>query len=227
MPSPQCSCAFYYKTYARLLLYSSCCTSCGLVIYAVFSSSALLNFCCYAFCGITICTTFSPFISLLFFSYNGHSLHLCPFFLHLKHLTTITSCLLIILSSNPYCITLLLNTLNLFQEVVPFSSFCLFLQLQTRCSNFLQLLYSFLFLSSSSSLSLARVHFSLSRLLNNELYCCKDMMLCLYRGYKFNVDSCQLNYVYWSTRSLPSQSSTVLLTTTLIVLCLSPNGWDL
>ena len=158
MPSPQYSYTFYYRMYARLLLHSFCYTSCGIAICAVSS---------------TTCIFLSPF-------QKEHSLHLCPFSLYLKHSTSIVSYLLIILSFTLYCITLLNNTLNLFWGVVvPFSSSFLFLQLWTRCLNPLQFLHNFLLLSSSFSLSLVRVHFSLSKLLINELYCCKDIVLCL------------------------------------------------
>ena len=135
-----------------------------------------LSFCC-AFCGLAICTAFS------FLTYNEYSLYLCPFSLHLKHSTSTTPILLIVLFSTPHCIILLLNTSNLFwgTTVLFPSSFC-FLQFRTRCPNPLQLKHSFSLLLSSSSLSLVRVCFSLSILLINELYCCKDIVLRLYKG---------------------------------------------
>ena len=100
--------------------------------------------------------------------------------LHLKHSTTITSCLLIILSSTPHYITLLFNTSNLFWGmIVPFSPSFLFLQLQARCPNFLQHQHNFLFLASNFSLSLVREHLSLSKLLMSCLYWIRDIVLCL------------------------------------------------
>ena len=132
IPSLQCSCTFCHKTYTRLFLYSFCCASRGLAICAAFSFSTLLNLLSctspftehtslssyYAFCGLATCT------ALFFLTYNGHSLHLCPFSLYLKHWTSTTPTLLIILSSTPHCITLLFNISNLFWEMtVPSSSF--------------------------------------------------------------------------------------------------------
>ena len=94
---------------------------------------------------------------------------------------------LIIFSSTPHCITLLPNALNLFWGItVSFSLSLLFLQLQARCPNPLQLKHNFSLFPSSSSLSLVREHFSLSKLLISELYCCKDMVLCLCKEYRFN-----------------------------------------
>jgi len=136
MSSSQCSCAFYHKTYTGLLLHFSCYTSHGLTIYATFSPSTLLNFCCCAFCSIAICTTLLTSFLFTFF-YSGHSLHLCPSSLYLKHSTfLISSCLLIILFSSSHCITLLLNISNLFLGTTfPFTFPPLFLQFQVRCPN--------------------------------------------------------------------------------------------
>ena len=166
IPSPQCSHVLCCRVITELLHHScasslvgctsflSCCAFCGLATCAVSSSSTLLNF-----------------LSSFPFFHSGHSLYLCLFSLHLKHSTTIISCLLIILSSTPHCITLLFNTLNLFWgTMVPFSPSLLFLQLQTRCPNPLQYLHIFPFLSSSSVLSLARACFFLSKLLMRFLY---------------------------------------------------------
>ena len=167
-----------------------CTTSSSSVLLNLFSCTSPFIGCagltsCCVFCGLV------TYATLFFLTHNGHSLHLCPFSPHLKHSTSTTPTLLIMLSSTSHCITLLFNTSNLFWGMtVPSSSLLLFLQFWARYLNFLQLLHSFFFLSSSSSLSLARAHFSLSRLLNNELYYCRDMMLCLYRRYGFNVDSC-------------------------------------
>ena len=120
---------------------------------------------------------------LCFLSHRGYSLHLCPSPPHLKHFTTTILMLLMALSSTPYYITLLLRISNLFWgTTTPFSSSLFFLQFQARCLNSLQPLQSFPFLPSSSSLSLARVYFSLSKLLINELYCCRDMVLHLCKG---------------------------------------------
>ena len=84
--------------------------------------------------------------SHLLFSFStamfGHSHLWCPVPLHLKHCTSsTTSCLLTFtFFLRPYLITLLDSTLNLFWRVdLPFSSCSLFLQLQTKCPNFLHL----------------------------------------------------------------------------------------
>ena len=171
MPSHNSSCAFHHKTCARLLLYSFYCASCGLATCTALSSLTLLNFCCCAFCGIVTHTTLStPFLSTFF--YSGYFLHLCSSSPYLKHLTFFASCLLIVLSSNPHYITLLLNTSNLFLGTTfPFSFPPLFLQFWARYPNPLHLLHSFPLLPSSSSPSLVRACFSLSRLLINEWYC--------------------------------------------------------
>jgi len=106
-----------------------------------------------------------------------HSLHLCPSFPHLKHLTTTILTFLTILSSAPHCITLFLNTSNLFWEttVLSSSSFS-FLQFQAPGPNPLQHLHNFPFLSSNSALNLARARFSLSRLLMRILYWVWDIV---------------------------------------------------
>ena len=185
IPFLQCSCAFHCKMCTKLLLHSFCCAFHGLAICTIFSSSILLNllscaflftghasfFCWCAFCGFATCAT-------LF--HNGHSLHLYPFSPYLKHSTFTTPTLLIILSSTPHCITLLFNTSNLFWDIViPFSASFYFLQFQTRCPNPLQPKHNFPLLPSSSFLSLVRECFSLSKLLMIELYCSKDMVVCL------------------------------------------------
>jgi len=72
----------------------------------------------------------------------------------------------------------ILSTSNLFWGMmVPFLPSFLFLQLQAMCPNFLQHWHNFPFLPSSSSLSLARECFSLSKLLINELYWSRDIVL--------------------------------------------------
>ena len=144
----------------------------------LFNSYLLSLLFCDQFPMIPISAAFSSSTPLFLFFHSGHSLQLCPLSPHLKHSTTIVSCLLIILSSTPHYITLLFNTLNLFWEtMVPFFFSFLLLQLQARCLNPLQFLHNFSFLPSSSSLSLMREHFSLSRLLINELYWVRDIML--------------------------------------------------
>ena len=151
-------------------------------MHAALPSSILLNLCCCTFCNIISYATFPLSIALFLFSYNRHSLHLCSFFPHLKHSTPTTSCLLIVFSSTPHCITLLLNISNLFWGMtLPFSFLSLFLQFWARCPNFLQLKHNFSLLSSSSSLSLVRECFCLSMLLRIELYCSKDIVLCLWK----------------------------------------------
>ena len=144
-------------------------------LYATSPCSALLSFlslpCHCTFCGVAICATFSSSHFPSIFLYKGHTLHLCPFSPHLKHSTSTTFCLLIVLSFTPHCITLLNNTSNLFWKVIfsLSSSFLEFLQFWTRCPNFLQLKHSFPLLLSSSSLSLVREYFCLSMLLRIEL----------------------------------------------------------
>ena len=187
MSSPQCSCAFHCRICTGLLFYSACCTSYGLAIYTTLFFSTLHNFWCYTFCGIATCTALStPFFSSFF--YHRHSLHLCSFSSHLKYFTPTTFCFLIIFFSIPHYITLLLNTSYLFWgTAIPFSSFSLLLQLLARCPNSLQHLYNFPLLSFNSALNLARVCFSLSKLLMRELYWLWDIML-ISQGYRVNGD---------------------------------------
>ena len=195
MPSPQCSCTFYHRIYTRLLLYSFCCAFCGMATHATSS---------------TTCNFFSPF-------QRGHSLHLCPFSPYLKHSTFTISCFLIILFFTLHCITLLDNTSNLFWGMVSLFFFSsLFLQFQARCPNPLQLQHSCSF-SSNFALNEVRACFCLSKLLINELYCCKDMVLCLCKGMEVMLILADYNYVCWGTRSSSSQVSTALLTTALII----------
>ena len=123
---------------------------------------------------------FSPF-------QREHSLHLCPFFPHLKHSTSTISCFLIVLSFTSHYITLLDNTSNLFWGVVfLFSSSSLFLQFRARCPNFLHPQHILPSLPSISALSLARTHRWLSILLIRELYCSRDMVLHLQRSQSRN-----------------------------------------
>ena len=197
IPLLQYSFTLFLNSTTELLLHPTCCTSHGSAMYATLLSFTLLNlfslfcaffftrhasfFSCYTFCGLAIHITFS------FLTHNRYSLHLCPFFPHLKHSISTTPTLFIILLSAPYCIILLLNTSNLFWGMtVFFSSFLLFLQLQARCPDPLQLKYNLPLLSSSSSLSLAREYFSLSKLLISELYYCKDIVLYLCKRHRFN-----------------------------------------
>ena len=161
MPFPQCSCTFCHKTCAGLLLHSFSCTFGGMATHTTPS---------------TTCNFFSPF-------QRGHSLHLCPSSPHLKHFTFTISYFLIIFSFTLYCIILLDNTSNLFWRVVPLFSFpFLFLQFQARCPNPLQFQHSCSFFSSNFALNKVRACFCLSKLLINELYCCKDMVLRLCKG---------------------------------------------
>ena len=196
MPSLQCSCAFHHRTYARLLLHSFCCAFCNMATHA--TSSTTRNF-------------FSPF-------QRGYSLHLYPFSLHLKHSTFTVSCFLIILSFTSHCITLLDNTSNLFWGAVSLFSFpFLFLQFWTRCPNPLQLQHSCSFFPSNFALNEVRVCFCLSKLLINELYYCKDMVLCFCKGMEVILILANYNYICWGTRFSPNQMPTALLTTALII----------
>ena len=196
MSSLQCSCTFCHRICAGLLLYSFFCAFCGMATCAAPS---------------TTCNFFSPF-------QRGHFLHLCAFSPHLKHSTFTVSCFLIILSFTLYCITLLDNTSNLFWGAVPLFSFSfLFLQFWARCLNPLQFQHSRFFLPSNFSLNEVRVRFCLSKLLINELYCCKDMVLYLCKGTEVILILANYNYVCWGARSSPSQVPTALLTTALII----------
>ena len=196
-PLLQCSSALFLNSSTELLLYPPYCASCSLVTHATSLLSALLNllsfsctfsfightsfFSCYTFCGLITCTAF------FFLIHNEHSLHLCPFSSHLKYSTSTIPTFLIVLPSTLHYIILLLNTSNLFWEMfILFSPSLLFLQLQARYLNPLQLKHNFPLLPSSFSLSLVREYFSLSRLLISKLYCCKDMVLRLCKDYRFN-----------------------------------------
>ena len=179
-----------------LLLHSFCCAFCSMATHT--TSSTTHNF-------------FSPF-------QRGHSLYLCPFSPHLKYSTFTISCFFIILSFTSHCITLLDNTSNLFWRAVPLFSFSfLFLQFQARCLNPLQLQHSHSFFSSNFALNEVRVCFCLSKLLINELYYCKDMVLYLCKGTEVMLILANYNYICWGIRSSPSQVSTALLTTALII----------
>ena len=161
--------ALFLNVSHKLLFHFSCCTF-PFVGHITSFSSTLLSFFSYAF----------PFLrcagSPLIFFHDGYHLHLYSSSPHLKHFTTTILIFLIVLSSTPYCITLLFKISNLFWDIVaPFPvSFC-FLQFQARCPNPLQPKHNFPLLLSSSSLSLARKCFSLSKLLMIELYCCRDI----------------------------------------------------
>ena len=182
-PSPQYSCTFHHRMCAGLLFYSFCCAFCGMATYT--ASSAIRNF-------------FS-------FFQREHSLHLCPFSLHLKHSTSTASCFLIILSFTSHCITLLVNTSNLFWGAVPlfFSSF-LFLQFQTRYLNPLQFQHSHSFFPFNFALNKTRACFCLSKLLINKLYCYKDMVLHLCKGMEVMLIFANYHYICWGARSSPS-----------------------
>jgi len=159
---------------------------------------------CYAFCGLAIHTVSSFALLPLSTSMFGHSHFWCPTLQHLKHCISSSPlfyCLISTLPLTPYCITWLTNTSNLFLGIgFPFSSLTLFLQLQARCLNFLQLKHFFLSLSSSSALNLARACYWLSMLLIKELYCLRDMVLCPSMLNKIDLTS--YYYIYWGTRSL-------------------------
>ena len=143
---------------------------------------------------------------------------MCPSFPHLKHSTLTISCFLIIVSLTLHCITLLVNTSNLFWGIVPlFSSLSLFLQFWARYLNPLQLQHSHSFFPSNFALNEVRACFCLSKSLISELYCCKDMVLCLCKGTEVMLVLASYNYVCWGARSSPSQSPTALLATVLIL----------
>ena len=179
-------------------------------IFSLMGCTSLLS--CYAFCGIATCAAF--FICF----HSGHSLHLCPPSLHLKHSTSILSYFLIILFFISHCITLLDNTSNLFLGAASLFSFpSLFLQFWARCLNPLQLQHSHSFFPSNFALNKVRAYFCLSKLLINELYCYKDMVLCLCKGMEVILILANYNYVCWGARSSPSQVPTALLTTALII----------
>ena len=202
-PLLQCSSVLLLNSTTKLLLHP-CCTSHDLVTHTTPSSSVLLNLLSCAspftgcaslssyciFCGLTTC------IVLSFLTHNGHSLHLCPFFPHLKHLTSTISCFLIILFFISHCIILLDNTSNLFLGATLLFSFSsLFLQFQARCPNPLQLQHSCSFFPFNFALNEVRACFCLSKLLINELYCCKDMVLCLCKGMEVSLVLDNYNYI--------------------------------
>ena len=144
----------------------------------------------------------------------------------MKHSTLLTfSCLLISFPSTLHCITLLDNTSNLFWgTIIPFSASFLFLQFRARCPNSQHSLSFFL---SYFALKKARACFSLSKSLMRELYCCRDIILCLYSSTELKLSLAIYFYICWGTRSLPSQMPNALLTTALIVLWLSLHGGDI
>ena len=175
MLSLQCSCAFCHRICTRLLFHSFCC----------------------AFYGMATCATSSTTCNFFFSFQREYSLHLCPFSPHLKHFTFTVFCFFIILSFISHYITLLDNTSNLFWGVVPLFSFpFLFLQFWTRCPNSLQLQYSHSFFPSNFALNKVRAHFCLSKLLINELFCCKDIILHLCKGTEVMLILANYNYVY-------------------------------
>ena len=143
---------------------------------------------------------------------------LCSTPQHLKYFTSffpLSYHLISTLPLTPHCITWLTNTSSLFLGIgFPFSSPTLFLQLQTRCLNFLQLKYFSPFFLSSSALSLVRAHHWLSILLIKELYCLRDMVL--YSSMSNKIDLTSYYYICWGTRSSSNQTPTAILTTALI-----------
>ena len=138
---------------------------------------------CYTFCGLATYTTTTSLLLFLSTSIFGYFHLQCPTPQHLKHFTFsfTLSCHLISTSLLiPHCITQLTNTSNLFLGISFLSSSStLFLQLWARCLSFLQLKHFLPSFSSSSALSLARVYYWLSILLIKELYCLRDIVLCL------------------------------------------------
>ena len=188
---PQCSSALFLSSSIELLFYSSCCTF-SLAGHAAFSSSIFLTslflpcFCAFSllrragflfFCWCAFPPTRRT--TLACFYYDRHFLYLCPSSLHLKHLTAIPI-LLIILSSTPHCITLLDKTSNLFWGATSLFSFSLlFLQFWARYLNSLQLQHSHFFFPSNFALNEVRACFCLSKLLINELYWSRDIVLYL------------------------------------------------
>ena len=181
---PQYYSALFLNISHELLFHSSCCAF-PFIGHAASFSSTLLSFlsCAFPLLRHTGSLLFPWYAfpsagraTLLIFFHDRHYLYLCPSSPHLKHFTATILIFLIILSSTPHYITLLLKILNLFWGIVaPFPvSFC-FLQFQARCPNSLQPKHNFPLLPLSSSLSLARECFSLSKLLIIELYCCRDI----------------------------------------------------
>ena len=115
----------------------------------------------YIFCGITTCPTFSP----LFFPLLGHSFYQCPSSLYLKHCIAFSSFFSFsyLLISTLYFIILLNSISNLFWGAdFFFSPTSLFLQLWTRCPNFLHSKHISFFLPFNSALNLVRTCFFLS-----------------------------------------------------------------
>ena len=181
---PQYHSALFLNVSHELLFHSSRCAF-PFVGRAASLSSTLLSFLSCAFpLSRHTSSLLSPWCAfpsaghatLLIFFHDGHYLHLCLSSPHLKHFTATVLIFLIVLSSTPHCITLLLKILNLFWDVIaPFPVSFYFLQFRARCPNPLQPKHNFPLFPSSSFLSLARECFSLSKLLMIELYCCRDI----------------------------------------------------
>ena len=175
-------------------------------------------FSCYAFYGLATCITSSSLLLSLSTFMFEHFHFWCSTPQHLKYFTFSSSlfCHLIFTSLLIlYYITQLINTLNLFLEIGFLSSSpILFLQLWTRCPNFLQLKHFLLFFSSSSALSLVKVCHWLSMMLIKESYYLRNIVLCPLMLNK--IDLTNYCYVCWSTRSLSNQTATAVLTTALI-----------
>ena len=115
----------------------------------------------YTFCSTTTCPTFSS----LSFPLLGHSFYQCPSSLYLKHCIASSSFLFFsyLLIFTLYFIILLNSISNLFWEAdFFFSPTPLFLQLWTRCPNFLYSKHISFFLPFNSALNLVRACFSLS-----------------------------------------------------------------
>ena len=145
----QYSCAFFYVGYTSLLFY-------------------------YTFCGLV--TYVASFSFLFFFSISifGHFHLECSTPQYLKHCTpffTVFYFFTFTSSFTLHCIILFAIISNLFWEIsFLFISSFLFLQLQTRCLNFLHSQYTFPSLPPISALSLARVYHWLSIPFMRELY---------------------------------------------------------
>ena len=115
----------------------------------------------YTFCGATTCPTLSP----LFFPLLGHSFYQCPSSLYLKHCIASSSFLFLssLHISTLHFIILLNSISNLFWGAnFFFSPTPLFLQLWTRCPNFLHSKHISFFLPFNSALNLVRACFYLS-----------------------------------------------------------------
>ena len=193
-------------------------------IAALLGGSLLALLCSFTF-SYTFCGSAASSLLSLFFC--GYFHFLCPFSPHPKHFASSLTISCLLTSFTPHCITQLFSTSNLFPTAVFFFFSSPLLHFWARCLNLPQCLHSLPSLLSSSALSLARARLSLSISLMSWLYWFRDIALCSRQVVIKKVlyicwEACRVLhlshlYVYWSTRSSPSQVPTAVLTTALIL----------